>query len=429
MASLAVDFSSVSLRSRGRLRSFMAKRESNIERLSSGKRLNRFGDDLQRSSVASKLELDIRSGQQAKRNILDHVSLNQTAESGLAEIQKVISRLRELAVQAANEGSYKDSDRSHIDLEAQLLLSEVDRIAKATEYNGTHPLSSTTGDKDLLVLTLGSGSTTLSATYGTVGSGSPVIPKPDIDGFFGGSGVPKASASSTNVLFRIPANSSSVEFTMDDLGADDDIHIFASDGEYIVGDGSAPAGVVNVANGFDAGAVYDNSNVTTSGAFASGSTMGTYSGELKPGSNIETVTIGGSVLNAQIGNGSSSSDQITQTTFGMTKDALGLTSLSLSSATQAAAAIDLLDQSMSSIADARSTLGGNLNRLNFALSSINQELVADSQSLSTTRDADIAEESSSLARLTILSDAATSIVAQTRNLENLKTTLIQSLGG
>ena len=84
------------------LRSAVRSKAQAIERLGTGKRLNRAADDVARSATATKLEAKIRSQGQAHRNINDAISLIQTAEGGCGQIQDILSRCRELAVQAGN---------------------------------------------------------------------------------------------------------------------------------------------------------------------------------------------------------------------------------------------------------------------------------------------------------------------------------------
>ena len=117
------------------LRKAESEASKSMERLSSGKRINRAADDVARLSAASKMGMKIRSHQAVQKNLNDGISITQTAEGGLAEIQKVLSRVRELAVQAANDTN-SASDRAHIQQEVSLMLEEVDRIAFATEFNG-----------------------------------------------------------------------------------------------------------------------------------------------------------------------------------------------------------------------------------------------------------------------------------------------------
>ena len=106
-----------------------------VQRLSSGLRINSAKDDAAGLSISEKLRAHIRSISVAVRNSQDGISLAQTAEGGLNEIGNILARLRELAEQSAN-GSLGTTERSALDNEYAQLLSEIDRIAEVTEFNG-----------------------------------------------------------------------------------------------------------------------------------------------------------------------------------------------------------------------------------------------------------------------------------------------------
>ena len=108
----------------------------NIARLSSGMRINRSADDAAGLAITSKMTAHIRGLGQAERNANDAVSLIQTAEGGLNEINGLLTRMRELAVQSSTGGTLVASDRSALDQEFQALESEIDRIVNVTQYNG-----------------------------------------------------------------------------------------------------------------------------------------------------------------------------------------------------------------------------------------------------------------------------------------------------
>lgn len=107
----------------------------NFGRLSSGLRINRAADDAAGLAVSENLRAQIRGLNQAVRNTNDGVSIIQTAEGALDEIQSSLGRLRELAVQSAS-GTLQDTERSYINTEAVALLSEINRLANVTEFNG-----------------------------------------------------------------------------------------------------------------------------------------------------------------------------------------------------------------------------------------------------------------------------------------------------
>ena len=111
-----------------------------MEKLSSGERINRAGDDASGLAVSEKMRSQIRGLRQAERNSENGISFIQTAEGYLQESQDIMQRLRELAVQAAN-GIYSDEDRMQIQVEVSALVAEVNRIASHAQFNGMNMLT------------------------------------------------------------------------------------------------------------------------------------------------------------------------------------------------------------------------------------------------------------------------------------------------
>jgi flagellin len=114
--------------------------QKDLEKLSSGQRINKAGDDASGLAVSEKLRSQIRGLNQAERNIENGVSFIQTTEGYLQESQDIMHRLRELAVQSAN-GIYSDEDRMQIQVEVSQLVDEVNRIASHAQFNGMNLLT------------------------------------------------------------------------------------------------------------------------------------------------------------------------------------------------------------------------------------------------------------------------------------------------
>jgi flagellin len=114
--------------------------QGSIEKLSSGMRINRAGDDASGLAVSEKMRSQIRGLHRAVQNTMDGISLIQTSEGFLQETQDVLHRLRELAVQSAN-GIYTSEDRMQIQVEVSQLVDEIDRIASHAQFNGLHLLT------------------------------------------------------------------------------------------------------------------------------------------------------------------------------------------------------------------------------------------------------------------------------------------------
>ncbi|MCL2043241.1 MAG: flagellin [Treponema sp.] len=111
-----------------------------MEKLSSGLRINRAGDDASGLAVSEKLRAQIRGLNMASFNAANGISFIQVAEGYLSETQDVLQRLRELSVQAAN-GIYTEEDRMYIQIEVSALVAEVDRIASHAQFNGMNMLT------------------------------------------------------------------------------------------------------------------------------------------------------------------------------------------------------------------------------------------------------------------------------------------------
>ena len=109
--------------------------QANYARLASGMRIATAADDAAGLAISERMRAQIRSLSAAQRNAQDGISLVQTAEGALGEVSSILSRMRELAVQAAN-GTLSTADRTTIDSEVQALISEIGRIGTSTQFNG-----------------------------------------------------------------------------------------------------------------------------------------------------------------------------------------------------------------------------------------------------------------------------------------------------
>ena len=114
--------------------------QKNMEKLSSGMRINRAGDDASGLAVSEKMRAQIRGLNQASENASNGISFIQTTEGYLQETSDIVQRIRELAVQSSN-GIYSDEDRMQIQVEVSSLIDEVDRIASAAQFNGMNMLT------------------------------------------------------------------------------------------------------------------------------------------------------------------------------------------------------------------------------------------------------------------------------------------------
>ncbi len=126
------------------------KLSKSLERLSSGLRVNRAGDDAAGLAISENLKSDIRALEQSSRNAADGISVIQTAEGAMDEVNGILIRMRELAQQAANE-TLGASERGYLNTEFQALSAEITRISDTTEFNGMELLDGTAGTLDIQV--------------------------------------------------------------------------------------------------------------------------------------------------------------------------------------------------------------------------------------------------------------------------------------
>ena len=140
-----------------RLTAANTAKSNSLAKLSSGKRINKAGDDAAGLAISEKMKAQIGGLKQAKRNAQDGISLIQTAEGALSETHSILSRMNDLAVQASND-TLTDSDRTKITKEISKLQKNIDDIAKNTEFNTKKLLAGETDEKgneisDTLTLT------------------------------------------------------------------------------------------------------------------------------------------------------------------------------------------------------------------------------------------------------------------------------------
>ena len=147
---LRVNTNVSSLTAQRNLAAVTGRLQGNFARLSSGLRIATAADDAAGLGVSERMRSQIRSYSVAGRNAQDGISLAQTAEGAMGEISNNLSRMRELAVQAAN-GTLTTTDRATIDTEFQALITEIDRVASDTTFNGVALLDGSTSSIDIQV--------------------------------------------------------------------------------------------------------------------------------------------------------------------------------------------------------------------------------------------------------------------------------------
>ncbi len=139
---IGVNTNTTSLMAQRHLNSTNKSLQGNIEKLSSGFRINSAADDAAGLAVSEEMKSDIRSLGQASRNANDAISMVQTAEGSLGQVHDILGRMRELSVQANSDG-INDEQRAHVDTEFQALVAEIGDISSQSKFNGTSLLDGT----------------------------------------------------------------------------------------------------------------------------------------------------------------------------------------------------------------------------------------------------------------------------------------------
>ena len=152
---LRINTNLASINAQRNLSSSQAALERSLDRLSSGLRITRAGDDAAGLAISESLRAQVRGLRQAERNANDGISVIQTAEGALNEVSNILIRLRELAVQSASSASISNSERSFLQNEFSSLQSEITRIASATKFGNRVLLDGTVSGTDNLTFQVG----------------------------------------------------------------------------------------------------------------------------------------------------------------------------------------------------------------------------------------------------------------------------------
>jgi len=371
-----------------------------LERLSSGMRINRAADDAAGLAISETLRAQITGMNQAVANSQDGINLIQTAEGGLNETTNILQRIRELAVQAAND-TYTQGDRQKIQTEVDQLKEELTRIASTTQFNGRNLLDGSV-----------TASTAMTQAFTSIKQNQRV-------GALNAAGVPVfgdmiASASISNASSTVATVDAALTFK---LVATTTANIFnleikGSDGTYsLIQDYNT-----NVRN--------TTINFTLSSGSVMGVQFGAVNASIADVGDTSTVELTGmrsavtvdQALTFQIG---ANEGQIVKTGMGdFRASALRMESVGVYGTTDDASRlmsqnlIGVVDDALAYINTERAKMGAMQNRLEHTIANLNVASENLSASESRIRDTDVAKETSALTRAQILVQAGTSILSQ-----------------
>jgi flagellin len=409
---------------------------SAMERLSTGSRINSAKDDAAGLAISDRMAAQVSGLNMAVRNANDAISMLQTAEGATKEITNMLGRMRELSVQAAS-GTYTDTDRTALNLEFQALLSEIERIADNTEWNGEKILAGTSATVDTAAAeTALSKNIQLGASSGqtmtlSLNSWQPTV---QVD-----SSMSAASGTARTGVDDRTSEVSTVTFV--DMADGETLSI---GGITITADGAITAAeLATYFEQYSAAADYGTAKSITEAAGTSTIT-GTWSGfTVADGGSATTVAItngGRSDLNPLTVTGTASGTgadvKITATGTAGVDNAgafgqgvlyygAGVTAISISSVGGASQAVSELDLAINGAAAERAKYGAYMSRLQHASDNLANIATNTSASLSQIADADYAVETTELARTQIISQASTAMLAQANQVKQTVLALLQ----
>ena len=370
----------------------------NLEKLSSGYKINRAGDDAAGLAISEKMRAQITGLDKAQDNAKDGISLVQTAEGALTEVHDMLNRMYELAEQSAN-GTFEDgTDRKQLQKEVDQLKSEINRIADSANFNGIKLLDGS-----------------MSATAVTKINGTATGSKAGVDVSIMADSVFGSTGNRIDLTFKFAATSGADKAGVK-VGKDGSVTITVANKDK---DGHTAAEIQAllakaVASGAEVSADMLSAvqNATVSGK---GITLGTNtkaSWTTLAGTSGAMSANTGAPLTLQIGDTSDSFNQLRVGIRDCHVDALGLTDMKIGDQTSAAAALDKIKSAINYVSDVRGTLGATQNRLDHTINnlSVMQENIQDAES--TIRDTDVADEMMAYTKNNILIQSAQAMLAQ-----------------
>lgn len=412
-----INTNSLSLLTQNNLNASQSSLNTAIQRLSSGLRINGAKDDAAGQAIANRFTANIKGLSQAQRNANDGISLAQTTEGALKEVNNNLQRVRELAVQAAN-GSNSASDLKSIQDEITQRMSEIDRVSAQTDFNGVKVLSA--GAKPLTVQVGANDGETIkidlkqidSTTLGLAGFSvsSNALPVSAAITQTNLAATPEAvDLSSAATSLGVDASSLSLHNVLDANGAATANFVVKSGDDFYAASVDDATGnvVLNVA---DVEFTDTANGVTTA--------VGLADQLVKVGvdaAGATTAYVGVQGKNFSVGVGALANGGATPTDFDYTGTDIVLSGAGATAEFAGAASTNpmkKLDAALKMVDDLRSSLGAVQNRFDSTIANLGTTVTNLSSSRSRIEDADYAVEVSNMTRAQILQQAGTSVLAQ-----------------
>ncbi|NME47438.1 flagellin [Enterococcus gallinarum] len=344
-----------------RLTAANASKSNSLSKLSSGLRINKAGDDAAGLAISEKMKGQIGGLSQAKSNAQDGISLIQTAEGALNETHSILGRMRDLAVQSSN-GTLSDDDRSAINKEYTALSDEIDRIRDTTEFNTKSLLTGEGDDAKSFTFQIGANANqTMSVSITNMSSTALKVKGLDLTQAFATSDIAAAKDKAVAAAFKADTTTK-----------------YAADGKV---DAAAGKTVADLQTAIDT-AADDAAKATAQKTYDDALATFTASDEGKAAAAAETAIV--------------ENNPITK-----------------------------IDKAIKAVSVQRADLGAAQNRLEHTINNLGTTQENLSEANSRIRDVDMAQEMMSFTKSNILSQAATSMLAQAKSMPNSVLSLLQ----
>ena len=344
-----------------RLTAANASKSNSLSKLSSGLRINKAGDDAAGLAISEKMKGQIGGLSQAKSNAQDAISLIQTAEGALNETHSILGRMRDLAVQSSN-GTLSDDDRSAINKEYTALSDEIDRIRDTTEFNTKSLLTGEGDDAKSFTFQIGANANqTMSVSITNMSSTALKVKGLDLTQAFATSDIAAAKDKAVAAAFKADTTTK-----------------YAADGKV---DAAAGKTVADLQTAIDT-AADDAAKATAQKTYDDALATFTASDEGKAAAAAETAIV--------------ENNPITK-----------------------------IDKAIKAVSAQRDDLGAAQNRLEHTINNLGTTQENLSEANSRIRDVDMAQEMMSFTKSNILSQAATSMLAQANSMPNSVLSLLQ----
>ncbi|HAT4516396.1 MULTISPECIES: FliC/FljB family flagellin [Serratia] len=397
-----INTNSLSLMAQNNLNKSQSSLGTAIERLSSGLRINSAKDDAAGQAISNRFTANIKGLTQASRNANDGISLAQTTEGALNEVNDNLQNIRRLTVQAQN-GSNSSSDLQSIQDEISQRLSEINRISEQTDFNGVKVLSS---DQKLTIQVGANDNETIDIELKDINAKTLGLETFSVAG-----GVDKAKIGGA-VTEVSTGKSIAIDTNGKKAGADDPA-------KYVKDDASGDIYAADTKGDFYKATIGADGKVTAIDTTAAGATLkGTLSTAASVSSIQEKVAVSGDKADTDnlksYDNGKSYIIEDAGKYFKaeVAKDGKVTRGAELSSEPKTADPLATLDKALSQVDSLRSSLGAVQNRFDSVINNLNSTVNNLSASQSRIQDADYATEVSNMSRANILQQAGTSVLAQ-----------------